>query len=165
MLKLAIVLGGLLLFSQATEAEKYALTLDVTTCLERHTPSETYVRFNRVSLRVNRTQKLDAPYFFVHGALGWHLTWGVLFDISADPVKAYETYGSKGDITGTIGRMPVPFSISSTLEKCGYQWAGLWEHDWPEAALKQNAPPKALMDLPLSDLMPPLVKTPDPDPE
>lgn len=87
---------------------------------------------NGVDLVPARIVELSHPYVFVHGDLGWHLTWGVLFDATQDRVLAYETYGAKGDITGAFGRMEVPRVLRMAIAECGVEWKGLWPNDLPE---------------------------------
>ncbi|MEO9648648.1 MAG: hypothetical protein ABJ360_21235 [Roseobacter sp.] len=125
-------------------------------CVGQKTPERL---LNGVRLRPFRIVLLEKPYAFVEGALGYHLTWGVLFRVSKDGLIAYETYGAKGDITGAFGRMPVPRILRRAIIECGAEWKGLWPDEWPERRPIGGAPVAGptwpIWERPIEDLMPP----------
>lgn len=129
---------------------------NVLECVDQKTPDRL---LNGIDLAPARIIEMSQPYVFVHGALGWHTTWALLFDVTNDEVTAYETYGAEGDRTGAFGRMKVPKVLRKALVDCEVKWKGLWPNEWPEQRPQQISPPDEPADpmlrLPMDDLLPP----------
>ena len=104
---------------------------------------------NGVDLNQARVAEPTDSFVFIFGTLGWHTTWGVLFDVQRERIVAYETFGSKGDITGAFGRMEVPGVLRRALIACDVEWLGLWPREWPE---RPNANPPPAPDRPINEL-------------
>ncbi|MEX0303844.1 MAG: hypothetical protein AB3N24_15605 [Leisingera sp.] len=146
------------LFSLATPSSANSISTveSLWKCVDQKV-SEQY--WTGVDLVPARIIELSDPYVFVYGDLGWHLTWGVLFDATPGTPLAYETYGAKGDITGAFGRMETPEILSDAIAGCGAEWIGVWPGDWPDEGKQESKPPrkaaKPIVDLPIEDLLPP----------
>ncbi|WP_377508302.1 hypothetical protein [Octadecabacter sp. R77987] len=102
-------------------------------------PTVSDTQFQGVSLVPARFMEFEDGYLMAMGALGWHTTWAVLFDLNAEPIKAYETF-LDGD-PRTFGRMVVPPDLVAALQDCGAIWQGDWEGTFPERRPAFEAPP------------------------
>jgi hypothetical protein len=150
----AIPLRCLLFLAYLHAAQAKAETSRVLACFDAILPISTFDFPSQIDMTHTDIVELDGAIVYAHGTLGWHTTWGVLFDFNASPAHAYETYGSKGDIVDAFGRMRVPASLTAGLVACGLEWKGLWLQEWPD---KEHAGPVLDADAILStdDLLPP----------
>ncbi len=112
-----------------------------------------------------RWVEVDSEIYFLHGLLGWHVTWAVILDQSETPARAFETINSPGEGRGAVGRAKTPPAIIIALQKCGVSWMGDWMDPLPTGyhiveRLKAPAPGAALnlnLDLEgVENLLPPL---------
>jgi len=147
---------GVLLTAHIANADEAGPIPKILDCVAQNVPERTW---NGIDLAPARILELQDGYIFVHGDLGWHLTWGVLFETKDGTTKAYETYGSEGDMTGAFGRMEVPHALKRALVECGVDWGDLWPNAWPEQRRRQlpqaSEPIKPLSELPIEELLPP----------
>ena len=156
MLKNSILAVAVFCTSAPALAKKITTLETVLQCVFQKAPDHLP---NGIDLGPARVMELPETYVFVHGSLGWHTTWAVLFDVTNDGVSAYETYGADGDMPGAFGRMAVPELLRSALVECEVEWKGLWPNDWPELRSRETVPlvelTKPILKLPLNDLLPP----------
>jgi hypothetical protein len=135
-LEVVIIFRGLALViaviwtAGASSADSRSKLGDMWLCLGHKIPER---RWNGYDLVPRGSIDFSSSEIFVHGFLGWHLSWGVLFDVSDSDLVAYETYGSKGDASGAFGRIEVPSVLSEAIVECGVEWKGLWPNEWPQA--------------------------------
>lgn len=150
----ALMPFGLLLDGASVSANPRDTLGGIIDCVQ---PAVSETQFQGVSLVPARFMELEGGYMMAMGALGWHTTWAVLFDLNAEPIIAYETLRD-GDLQ-PFGRMTVPPDLVAALQDCGAVWQGEWKGTLPEYRPPFDAPvpidPTPRVREPLTDLLPP----------
>lgn len=131
MCKFLIPLLASFLFSAASVAAENNALDRFLDCVAINIPTRSW---SGVDLTPKRLIELEGDFVFIHGAIGWHTTWGVLLDTKVEAPLSYETYGAQGDLTRAFGRMAVPTQLIRAIQDCGSDWHGVWQHEWPKRA-------------------------------
>ena len=123
MFKKAIVSFALSIAATLAHADEQSRLEEILECTEDTTSER--------DLFPTRMVELQDGFSFAHGLLGYHTTWGVIFDMNTAPPTVYETVEGNA-LSLPFGRMEVPESMKRALVECGADWRGLWVGEWPD---------------------------------